>query len=56
MFSWVSFYGFTKVASLLELPSAVAIMVRCQGVISSFRKRHANHTFSPGYECVGLRG
>jgi hypothetical protein len=29
-------YGFTNVASMLELPPAVTVIVRCQGVISSF--------------------
>jgi len=35
-FSLLLFYGFTKVATMVEFPPAVTVIVRCQGVISSF--------------------
>jgi hypothetical protein len=35
---WFNFviYGFTNVASMVELPPAVTVIVRCQGLSSSF--------------------
>lgn len=43
------FYGFVNVASTVVLPPAVTVIVRCQGVISSFS---IETWCSPGVNCT----